>query len=140
VNKGNNLGISLLNLARQSPLVVQSHDLDTLERPPDREPTHELLPLTLLLDHRNTKVQHLRCKTEREPLGRTPDRVPHDSRLDLLTDFEVFLGVEVVEVEEVDRAVKVAEELDVETGGEGGCDEGRDEMGGQNRADGGRVG
>lgn len=133
MHKRSDLVLPLDDLARQSPLVVYPHHLDLLQHPPHREPFRKRINLP---HFRHRHREDLGRQTEAELLGRTPDRVPQHARLDLLPDFEVRLRVLPVEVEEVDRAVKVAEELDVQAGGEGRGDEGGDEVGWEDGGDG----
>lgn len=147
MNEGGNLGLALHDFARQAPLIIHPHDLDLLQNPPNGELGPHLLlgllPLLLLLVKRGARdVQrdNVLREAEGELLRRRRERVPQDARLDFLADLEVPLGVEAVEVEEVDGAVEVAEELEVQAGGEGGGDEGGDEGTGEDGGDGGGGG
>lgn len=110
------------DLNRQAPLVVHPDNFDFLDRGSDGELVLDLDSLHLLLFHRDDPFS---C-TERELLGARSNCVPHDSRLDLFTNLVGVLdrgrwgeG----KVEEVDRAVVEAEELDVQARGEDGSDE-----------------
>lgn len=133
MHERSDLVLPLDDLARQSPLVVHPNNLDLLEHPSNREPLDERVNLS---DLGYAHSEDLGRQTEAELLRGTPDRVPENARLDILPDLEVRLGVLAVEVEEVDRAVKVAEELDVEARGESGSDERGNEVGGEDRGDG----
>lgn len=138
MNESDDGSLGLLNLAGKSPLIIHAHDLDLVDDPSNRERLLELLLLSR--DLGDAHLKDVLAQAERELLGGAADRVPQDASLDLLPNLEVGLGIEAVQVEEVDGAVKVAEEFDVETRGEDGGDESGDEGGGEDGTDGGGGG
>lgn len=135
MHESRSLQSTFQDLTRQSPFIVHPHHLHLIQ---DHSNFESLSDLFLLLSFHlcNRHTQHMLCQTKRKLLGRRTNRIPNYTSLDLLSDFEIGFRVEIIEMEQVDCTVKVAEELDVETRREGSCDESSDEATGEDRGDG----